>query len=157
RVSSMPKPRAMALPTTAPIMPQMVASHSGLCCLPGITALAIRPSTDPTMMAHNQPLTASSYAVTRALPPVSARTRYAACRAVPYVLRRRPGGHHGRVTRSRRGDGAGVTWRCPGPVSPIGRGAVRDGEVRYGRMVECDAEAAWRPGVPDHRCPGGPP
>jgi hypothetical protein len=61
-VSSTPKPRAMALPTIAPSMPKIVVSHSGLCCLPGMIALAMRPSTNPTMIAHNQPMAASSSA-----------------------------------------------------------------------------------------------
>ena len=59
-VSSMPKARASALPTSAPRMPKMVVSQRGLCCLPGMIAFAIRPSTKPTMIAHNQPMTASS-------------------------------------------------------------------------------------------------
>ena len=64
RVDSTPKPRAMALPAMAPSMPQMVVSQRGLCCLPGMIALAIRPSTNPTMIAHNQPMAASSYGST---------------------------------------------------------------------------------------------
>ena len=44
-----------------PRMPKMVVSQSGLCCLPGMIALASRPSTNPTMIAHNQPMAASSY------------------------------------------------------------------------------------------------
>ncbi|GHI08736.1 hypothetical protein Scel_70570 [Streptomyces cellostaticus] len=39
----------------------MVVSHRGLCCLPGMIAFAMRPSTNPTMIAHNQPMAASSY------------------------------------------------------------------------------------------------
>ncbi len=55
-VSATPTARAIALPTMAPRMPKMVVSHSGLCCLPGRIALASRPSTKPTMIAHNQPV-----------------------------------------------------------------------------------------------------
>ena len=45
-------------------MPKIAVSQSGLCCLPGMIAFAIRPSTNPTMIAHNQPMSASSYGST---------------------------------------------------------------------------------------------
>ncbi len=46
------------------MMPNTVVSQIGLCCLPGRIALAISPSTNPTMIAHNQPIAASLYGST---------------------------------------------------------------------------------------------
>ncbi len=60
RVEATPAARATALPTIAPSMPKIVVSQMGLCCLPGMIAFAISPSTKPTMIAHNQPMAASS-------------------------------------------------------------------------------------------------
>ncbi len=114
-VSSTPAARATALPTIAPRMPKMVVSQSGLCCFPGMIALAMIPSTNPTMIAHNQPMTASSYGSTRALPPVFGRTAYGACRIRPNGAPRpcRPAEDRPRaewVPRSRGRRGGGVTW-----------------------------------------------
>jgi hypothetical protein len=63
-VAATPAARAIALPTMAPSMPNRTVSHRGLCCLPGMIALASSTSTNPTMIAHNQPMAASSYGST---------------------------------------------------------------------------------------------
>jgi hypothetical protein len=40
---------AIRLPTSAPTIPSPIVSHSGMFCLPGTTALAINPMTNPAI------------------------------------------------------------------------------------------------------------